>query len=267
MRTLLKKRVLVPLLLLCVFVGFVWAETVSVQPYGIATPKWYGYSAGVKGTYYLEQPTLTADDQVVVEGVAQTLTNKTLTSPSISNPTITGTITATGGVSGTNIADVERHIPLPIAAMYLFDGTYFRQLTDYTAPGLEVDDLIPNVVWADGETTPAYVSFRIPSDYASGGAFKVLATESDSTTPNKVDFQVYINSDGAAADAAATDQTPVALAGTTATPDEVTLTPATDFSSLAAGNWVTLGIWRDDVAAGTGDLEVKGLDFYYTATQ
>ncbi len=56
-----------------------YAGTVHKLPYGVATPKWYGYSSGVKSTYYLEHPILTGDDQVVVEGVAQTLTNKTIT--------------------------------------------------------------------------------------------------------------------------------------------------------------------------------------------
>jgi hypothetical protein len=139
-------------------------------------------------------------------------------------------------------------------------------ITATTAPGIEVDDLIPNIVWADGETTPVMITFRVPTDYSSGGAFRVIASESDSTTPNQIDFDVYVNKDGVAADSAATGQTPVALAGTAATPDVVTLTPATDFSSLTAGSWVTLRIWRDNVAAGTGDLEVKGVEFYYTAS-
>lgn len=174
------------------------------------------------------------------------------------------TITATGKISATHIADVVRYVQLPLMS-FTHNGT--AALTASTNPGIEVDDLITNIAWADGETTPVQASFRVPSDYSSGGAFKVFATESDSTTPNQVDFDVYVNSDGTAADASATGQTPVALAGDTATPDEITLTVATDFASLAAGNWVTLRIWRDDTADGTGDLEVKGVAFYYTATQ
>lgn len=134
-----------------------------------------------------------------------------------------------------------------------------------SGPGIQIDDNIPNLVWADGETTPGLITFRVPEDYSSGGAFKLLATESDSTTPNQVDFDVYVNADNTAIDASATNQTPVALAGTTTTPDQVTLTVATDFGSLTAGNWITLRVWRDDVADGTGDLEVKGVAFYYTA--
>ncbi len=174
------------------------------------------------------------------------------------------TITGTSKITATHITDIERHINLPLNGFFIDNGV---MMTAGTAPGIEEDDLIPGIVWADGEITPVCQTFRIPADYSSGGAFRILATESDSTTPNEIDFEVYVSVDGAAADAASTNQTPVALAGTTATPDVVTLTPATDFASLAAGYWVTFYHWRDNAAAGTGDLEVKGVEFYYNATQ
>jgi len=46
----MRKRIgiVAPFLVLIAFVGLVWAGTVSEKPYGIATPKWYRYSAGVK---------------------------------------------------------------------------------------------------------------------------------------------------------------------------------------------------------------------------
>ena len=135
-------------------------------------------------------------------------------------------------------------------------------------PGLEIDDVLPGIVWADGEASPVLVTFRVPSDYSSGGAFRLVCSESVSTTPNRVDFDVYVNRNGRAAASSASNQTPVALAGTTSTPSVITLTPGTDFVSLAAGDWVTIRIWRDDDAAfgATGDLEVKGVEFFYTAS-
>jgi hypothetical protein len=157
----------------------------------------------------------------------------------------------------------ERSFGLPLMGFILSDSS---PVTATTAPGIEVDDSIPNIVWADGEVTPVMITFRIPSDYSSGGAFRLICTESNSTTPNQVDFDVFVNRDGVAVDSSGNDQTPVALAGTTSTPDVVTLTPATDFAALAAGDWVTLRIWRDNVATGTGDLEVKGVEFFYTAS-
>ena len=174
-----------------------------------------------------------------------------------------GVSDVTGGVTGTEIADVERYIQLPLTSFTKTDAL----ITTSSEPNLEVDDVIFNLVWADGETSPAMAVFRVPSDYSSGGAFKVIGTESADNTDNQVDFDVYVNTSGSAADAAATDQTPVELACDESTPAEITLTVATDFSSLAAGDWVLVRIWRDDTADGTADLEVKGVAFYYTATQ
>jgi len=172
-----------------------------------------------------------------------------------------------GAVSATDIADVVRYYQLPLLSFTSYVDDAISNVTASTTPGLEVGSSYPMLVWADGEVTPASITFRIPSDYVSGGLFKVLATESAASTDNQIDFDVYINSDGVAYDSAATGQTPVTIAAVTTTPDEVTLTVATDFASLAAGNWVTLRIWRDDTAAGTADMQVRGVAFYYTATQ
>jgi hypothetical protein len=162
----------------------------------------------------------------------------------------------------------ERSFTLPLNTFsYAADASPVK-VTTAGIPGLEIDDVLPNIVWADGETSPVLVTFRVPSDYSSGGAFRLICTESVSTTPNRVDFDAYVNRSGRAAASSASDQTPVVLAGTTSTPSVVTLTPATDFVSLAAGDWVTIRIWRDDDAAfgATGDLEVKGVEFFYTAS-
>lgn len=84
------KKLLIIIMAIIMFTAVVYAAFPSVRPDGIATPKWYSYSSGAIGTYYLEQPTLTANDQVVTEDTTQTLTNKTLTSPTVTSPTITG---------------------------------------------------------------------------------------------------------------------------------------------------------------------------------
>jgi hypothetical protein len=60
-----------------------YAGTISQQPYGISTPYWYGYSAGSPASYYLAAPTLSANDTACGLAATQTLTNKTLTSPTI----------------------------------------------------------------------------------------------------------------------------------------------------------------------------------------
>lgn len=170
-------------------------------------------------------------------------------SPTISATTIT--------LSTPNVGTVE----LPINS-FLFQDTG-TPLTTATTPGLEIDNLIPDIVWSDGETSAVMVTFKIPSDYLSGGAFRLFCDSSNSTTPEQVDFDVYVNGNNTAWDAAATDQTPVAISTGAGTPCIVTLTPAVDFATLAAEKVVTLRTWRDNVSDGTGDLEVSYAEFYY----
>jgi hypothetical protein len=155
--------------------------------------------------------------------------------------------------------DVARYMQIPLTGFTVSGVT----VTSTTAPGTEVDDLIPNIVWADGETTPAQFTFRVPADYHSSGCFKLFVSESDSTTPNQVDFNVYVNK-GDNTTAVATmesDETPVTMVGTI--PETITLTPATAFTVILPGDWVTFNVWRDNVINGTGDLELKGIVFEY----
>jgi len=194
------------------------------------------------------------DEQVVADGGAITVESG-------------GAITFESG--GTLTFARERSFTLPLTGFVNAHDASPIVVTTTGLPGLQIDDYLPNIVWTEaGYASPVSITFRIPSDYSSGGAFRLICTESVSTTPNRVDFDVYVNRNGRAAASSASDQTPVVLAGTTSTPSVVTLTPGTDFVSLAAGDWVTLRIWRDNSAArgATGDLEVKGVEFFYTAS-
>lgn len=83
------------------------AQTVRQFPNGISTGKVYDYDAstGWVGSYYMDVPTLSANDTFVGATTTQTLTNKTLTSPTMTSPTITGTTTITGGTfSGSTLS-------------------------------------------------------------------------------------------------------------------------------------------------------------------
>ncbi len=164
------------------------------------------------------------------------------------------------------IADKVRSMMLPLTGFVTTTGaSTIAPLSATTTPGLELDNLLPCIVWADSEATPAMITFRVPDDYLSGGAFRLLCDSSSSSTPVQVDFSVYVNTVTSVSwDAAATDQTAVALSSSAASPCMVTLTPATDFASLDSGHCVTLRVWRDDVSDGDGDLEVSYIEFYYT---
>ena len=163
-------------------------------------------------------------------------------------------------------ASIERVIQFQPSS-FINQDTSPAPVTSSTTPGLEIDNLLTSLVWADGETTASQVMFKVPADYSSGGAFRLLCDESGDTTRNQVDFSVYVNTTGSAWDAAATDQTPVAMTSVAGTSETVTLTVATDFASLAAGQFVGLNLWRDNTATGTNDLELYYAEFYYTANE
>lgn len=124
------KRIILLMAALALLVAPAAAETVNVSPYGLATPYWYGYSAGAVADYYLAAPTLSANDTACGIAATQTLTNKTLTSPTvtgatISSPTITGASPIT--LEGATADDYETTIGVT-------DPTADRTLTlpDYT---------------------------------------------------------------------------------------------------------------------------------------
>lgn len=141
-------------------------------------------------------------------------------------------------------------------------GTDVFPITTTTWPAVEMLNYLPALVWEDAHLSYAQVTFRVPPDYISGGAFKAF-TDYDTDTAPSITFGVYVNSDGSAWDTSSTVQAAVDQGGTAGTPELVTLSIATDFASLAANDIVSFRISRDNVDASTGDLELYYVDFYY----
>lgn len=106
--------------LICVFAvamlfmgaGLSFGQTINQFPTGISTPKIYDYStsSGWLDSYYLDIPTLTANDTFAGLTTTQTFTNKTLTVPVIASfyqdagktylltaPAVTGTLATLAG--------------------------------------------------------------------------------------------------------------------------------------------------------------------------
>jgi len=141
-------------------------------------------------------------------------------------------------------------------------------LASTTQPVRQIDNNMASMVWVDGNTEKATVTFRIPNDYVADGAFRVLADQSvNSGTHAKIDYETYLSTAGSQADSTAQGDIPVALTAYNGSPELVALAAATEGASFAAGSIVTLNIWRDDVSAGTGDLEVYYVEFYYSKSQ
>jgi hypothetical protein len=153
------------------------------------------------------------------------------------------------------------------------DGTYATASIN-TEPGLELDNGILALVWADGETSYAQVTFIVPADYVTGGAFRVICDQSNTLSPVEIDFEVYANAiddTTPAWNVSHTDETPAGRSDDGVTddagsPEQVTLTPTT---TIAASDIVTLNLWRSNRSTGTSanataDLEVYYVEFYYS---
>lgn len=138
-----------------------------------------------------------------------------------------------------------------------YSGGPIAPLTTSTVPGLEYDDYMWGVVWADNETTPIEQTFEVPSDYYGDGEFRVWFTRSGTDVPPMVDYTLWINTNKSTAASTVTNYQAVALDPSyISSPQQVTL-PITD--TLTAGQLVTLQIWRDGSKnASTDDLELKG---------
>ena len=124
--------------------------------------------------------------------------------------------------------------------------------------------------WQDGEDTKIQKTFRVPRDYKSGGSFRVLLGRSSTDICPSIDFEVFVNRTATALDTSATNQTPVLAASHVGdgSAEESTLTIVTDFASLAAGDYVTVNLWRTDAdsPASTGDLRLYWAEFVYSTT-
>jgi len=166
--------------------------------------------------------------------------------------------------------DVEKRIPIDIGdALIRANAGSAAQTGASTSPSLSKKAAASGIFlrWNDGVTSPAQLKFRIPSNYQSGGAFRLTVGRSGGDLAPAIDFQVFIDADETAFDAAATNQTPVTLSTAIngGSPEQLTLSVTTDFASLAAQDLVTLELWRDDTNTSTEDLELYHVEFFYTA--
>lgn len=142
------------------------------SPRGISTPYWYGYSSGAPASYYLSMPTLSANDEAVGKAATQTLTNKTITSPVISNltaskPVFTDSskvLTSTGtlGVDqgGTNLASYTAG-----DLLYASGATTLAKLgkgTAFQSLQMNAGDTAP--AWASGETLLSTTTWDLSAD-------------------------------------------------------------------------------------------------------
>lgn len=137
-------------------------------------------------------------------------------------------------------------------------------ITTTTIPSLEQRNKLPCLVWNDGETSYAQVTFKVPPNYISGGAFRAFVDYNTGTDNPEIHYRVFVHSDSTAWDTTATAQTAVDPAGTAGTPELVDLPIATDFATLSAGDIVSFEIQRSDEESSTASLELYYVEFYFS---
>lgn len=138
-----------------------------------------------------------------------------------------------------------------------------RLLDTTTVPSIEQHNRLTCLVWEDGEDSYAQVTFKVPPNYISGGAFRAFVDYDTGTDNPEIFYRVYVNRDGTAWDTTVTNQSSVDPSGTAGTPELVDLAIATDFANLAAGDIVSFEIKRSDLEASTADLELYYVEFYF----
>lgn len=177
------------------------------------------------------------------------------------------TITATDKITATHIANPTRSFTLQLGAGGVDGG---NDVDDASTPDLTTCDGIPALVWADsGETTAVGWTFRLPSDFVSSlVVYAFVSSNAASGSGQLLDWCVWENIDGTAFDAACIPQAAVECTCATlnASNEVLTLTSdATAEAAYTAGDWITLEFFN--ASTDDDDLELKGLEVTYTATQ
>ena len=140
-----------------------------------------------------------------------------------------------------------------------------------TTPALLYDatNFFEYIRWTSGETSKIEKKFRVPANYSSGGALRVVVGRSGATNlPPQLAWRVFKNDSLVAYDLVTTTQTSVTVSSSVAggSQEEKNLVTLTDFGSLAAGDLITVDFWRDNANSSTEDLQLLYAEFYYTAS-
>lgn len=223
----------------------------------------------------------TADGIETLVTVADpTSTDKTITFPNTTGTVLTtgdtATITATmlgtdsvgsdeiaaNAVGASEIANPVRSIPLPLTSWapcvdFLFDAAGADDDPDLvnTPAGtvaIEYDDA------ANPDTEAICTSFVVPTDYASGGAFRVRMTADGATVTQVETFSCLISVDGAAAGSA--------NAGNAANQTAVQTVTSTPTGTWAAGASIQVACKQGN-ATPDDTVTFHGIEAFYTATQ
>lgn len=189
--------------------------------------------------------------------------------------TVSG-VTWSGAAFGPNeIANTTQRVSLPLAALYVDPNGTPAALTASTDPALTFttnQGLFARFTRTTSATTGDLgTQFVVPTDYTSGGVFKVMLDTSGAIVTNwDIDFEVGISSvtsNAVAWDSDMDNETAVDVTDTPNSPRVLTLTP-TDQADFSSGDPVFFRLFpANHTGVGEPDVEIYQIWFEYTANQ
>jgi len=177
-------------------------------------------------------------------------------------------VSGTGVVSSTNIADITRTIYFDIGAAAIDGG---NDVDDGSAPSLTTLDNVPAILWdTSAENAAVQWTFPVPADYSTGMVFYALVSSDDAdSTGQAVDWALTKNTSSGAF-GSPTAQAEVDLTSTSldTTCELVTFTPdSTGAALFVDGAVVTVEVFNAASTTSDDDLELKVFWGEYIATQ
>jgi hypothetical protein len=200
--------------------------------------------------------------------VIATLTGTAVQFGSSISATAGATVTCTGCLTGTNVADVTRTIPTQLHAWrYSFAGQP-AAIVAGSIPNTNAEGSFETIEWSTGENiaggTSIETSIIVPADYVSGMALKVWHMHEAAAANNAETLAVqwYTAAAGGADNPAVANEGAIAM--TNAETVSTTSIPLDAAATIAAGQplRVLLGFTAIDQ-----DVHIAGLGFTYTSAQ
>ncbi len=251
--------------------GNVRTDITSVTVYDVNTTTVATIFADDQGTS-LTNPIVTGIDDGTFEFYTAATSVDVVATDGVRSKMISGMTTVTPHrlllVAQSKQSNVLKFLPADFIAVASGGGSTLIIPTASTWPQLQLQNNVIALVWGDGNESYAQVTFKVPDDYLSGGAFRIFTDYNSGSDHPQINYRVRVNSDGVAWDTGSTVQSAVDPGGTAGLPELTNLPLTTDFDSLAAGEIVTFEFVRSDQEAGvTASLESYYLEFYYNSKE
>lgn len=172
------------------------------------------------------------------------------------------TLTCTGCLTATNVADVTRTIQTPLTA-WRIDADPHTDIAAGTTPNVSAEGNFDTIEWATGEAQKITYTFKVPADYSADMTLRAMVANDAAAANNAETLSVswYNAKDGEADNPAAVDEGAIAITNAETLDEE---SAALDGGTVEAGDLIRLVV---GFTAIDQTMHIAGLWLTYTATQ